>query len=147
MNPFKEIRWRPTRSGMIGFGKTMAIGFSVIGAIVYAADRFGSDPAADLFVPLVLAGCGLFVGLVSYIAPKLALPIYYIWHVAGATVGIVVSNLLLTLFYYLMLTPVALIYRAASGKDPLRLERRSERGTEWIDRKGPDSMAQYLKQY
>lgn len=66
-------------------------------------------------------GAAGVVGATALVPPlaKLVVKGYY---GLGHVLGWINSKILLTLVYFLILTPIALIYRA-TGKDPLRLKR------------------------
>ncbi len=93
---------------------------------LYAAWKGG--PLWPLFLALAAAFifCGLF-------ARPLLRPVYIAWMVFAFALGWVNTRLLLGLFFYLIMTPVALILRLA-GKD--LLDRRPDRAVKsyWIPR-------------
>ena len=79
-----------------------------------------------VFVAIVLA-------LVGLLLPAAARAFHDAWMRLASALGYVNSRVLLTLMYYLVLTPYGFIMRLA-GRDPLR--RRGKRGESyWIGRK------------
>ena len=84
-------------------------------------------------VVAIIGGAGgvlLFVGL---LLPSLARRFHVFWMQLAAVLGYVNSRILLSLMYYGVFTPYALISRLA-GRDPLR--RRGARSeTYWVERK------------
>ena len=57
--------------------------------------------------------------------------LYGAWLAFGRAIGWVVSHVILTIIYFAVLTPVALLARF--GHDPLRLRGRAEPESYWID--------------
>src|SRR2546430_459038 len=74
--------------------------------------------------------------------------IYVAWMTLAIVLGFVVSTLLLTVFFFLIVTPVGLVARLL-GKDFLRLKLDREAKTYWISRegKGPKAPAEYERQF
>jgi len=70
-------------------------------------------------------------GVAGIILRPLARWIAFVWYKAGDLLGALVSNVTLALVFFLLLVPVALLYRLFH-RDPLRL-RKSE-GSNWADR-------------
>jgi len=95
---------------------------------------------------LLTPGAALMVfGLV---APKALRVIYLGWMAMAFALGLIVSTLLLTLFFYLVITPVSLLARLF-GKDFLSLRLDRPAATYWLRREnGPlRQPADYEKQY
>jgi len=73
------------------------------------------------------------------------------WLFIGATIaafpiGWVVTQLMLAVMFYLVLTPVAFIFRWR-GRDELQLRHRSGQSSFWISRGDPPKVEKYLKQF
>ena len=69
--------------------------------------------------------------------PRTLTPLKKMWLKLGEVLHMVVSPVLLVLFYFTVVTPIGMIMRAV-GRDPLRLKARGD--TYWIERvpPGPD---------
>ena len=74
--------------------------------------------------------------------------IYISWMAAGLAMGLVVSTFLLTLMFYLVVTPMALLARCA-GKDFLQRRVQRDAKSYWISRKqaAPRSIERYERQF
>lgn len=81
---------------------------------------------ADAAAFLLLATALLLPGTASRIAA--------LWLRFGAFLGRVNSRILLTLIFYLVLTPTAFLYRLFSRKDPLGLRKDRSSGSFWHTR-------------
>ena len=86
--------------------------------------------------------------MAGLVFPKALKPVYIGWMSLALVLGLVVSTVLLTVFFFLVITPVGLVARLA-GKDFLRLKLRPEDTTYWIRReqKVATSPADYEKQF
>jgi hypothetical protein len=117
INPFTE------------FGRTVFTGFVIISAVFLLVKIFVFKyPAAKAaYLPLILSASGAAVCFISYFIKPLALPFYYVWFAAGASVRIVMTNVLLSLFFYFIFTPVGLALRYLTRRDPLNLEQAKAR--------------------
>lgn len=79
------------------------------------------------------------------------LPAWIRWLFVGATViafpiGWVVTQVVLAIMFYVVLTPIALIFRWR-GRDELRLRPKADETTFWVTRGTPPEAKRYLKQY
>ena len=83
---------------------------------------------------LIVFGCiGVALVLVGLLLPAAARAFHNAWMRFASALGYVYSRVLLTLMYYLVLTPYGFVMRLA-GRDPLR--RRGKAGESyWIERK------------
>jgi hypothetical protein len=80
------------------------------------------------------------------VRPGLLWPLYKPWMTLSFVLGYFVSRLVLSIIYYFVMTPVALVLRL-TGKDLLQMKKRNS-GTYWIPRKKkPADTAQYGRMY
>lgn len=96
-------------------------------------------------VGCVLGGLSL-IGLLGVLKPALVR-----WLFIGATViafpiGWVVTQVTLLIMFYLIVTPVAFVFRVC-GRDALQLRPRSNESTFWTRRGDPPEARRYLKQF
>ena len=87
----------------------------------------------------------MFFGLV---APRLLKYIYVIWMTLAMVMGFVVSHVILTMFFFLVITPIGLVARLA-GKDFLSLKLDRSAPSYWVTRKstGPKAPLDYERQF
>src|SRR4029453_10985494 len=73
---------------------------------------------------------------------------YLAWMSLALVMGFIVSHVILTLFFFLVVTPVGLVARVF-GKDFLRLKLDRNTSTYWIprERPGPKSAHEYEQQF
>lgn len=77
----------------------------------------------------ILAGVGVILLLLSLVKPLWLSPLRLVWDKIGHVLGIINTYVLLTLFYFVILTPLSLIM-CSFGKDILKLKR-NKNNTYW----------------
>ncbi len=92
-----------------------------------------------------LGGTGLVVGLVGLVRPAAIRPIFKGALKLAFPVGWLVSNLLLTLLFFLLFVPIGLLSRLV-GRDPLRLRRPQGTETYLTPRTQPAGIKSYFRQ-
>lgn len=144
INPFKDTNWRPDTAELRTFGRSLLVGFPGLAAVfsLVIGWRLHVWPAW----PLWMAGVGALAGLLFSVVPALARPVYVLWYFLACCIGIVVSNVVMALLYYAVVTPVGICLRLC-GRDPMR--RKFDRGaqTYWLDAEKPGDAKSYFRQF
>jgi len=111
------------------FGFVMAGAFGVFGVIAVWRDKSWG------VYSLALAGAFFLVGLIF---PRLLAPIEAGWMAFARVMSVVMTYVILTLSYYLVITPMGLLMRLL-GKDLLELKRKPAQSSYWVpvDPDGP----------
>ena len=113
------------------FGFTMAVPLALIAGLL-----FWRENQAWTW----LAGVAVAFAIAALATPSLLRPIEWAWMKLAHVLSIVMTSVLLTLTYYLVMTPMGFLMKLL-GKDPM--ERKFDRGKEsyWIaiDPDGPAS--------
>jgi hypothetical protein len=119
-----------TDAGLRKFGLVMAGALAAIMLVGLLRGR------AWWMWPGVAAGLFVVSGLVF---PGLLKPVEWFWMKLAGLMGFVVTHAILTVFFFLVITPAGLLMRLL-GKDPLRI-RRHEGETFWeeTEHEGPCS--------
>jgi hypothetical protein len=91
---------------------------------------------------------GVALVALGLLFPKALKPVYLVWMSLALVLGLVVSHVVLTLFFYLVITPIGLVARCA-GKDFLRRKLEPRAPTYWIrrERTSGKSPADYERQF
>ena len=98
------------------------------------------------YFPYFLAP-GVLLIVFGFLFPKILKHVYIAWMSAAIVIGFVVSNVILTVFFFLVITPIGLITRLL-GKDFLALKIDREASTYWIPREGATKTpAEYERQF
>lgn len=134
-----EINKDPSKRELAWFGLMFLAFFGLIGGVVWW--RFQAEQAA-----YTLWGVAAVVAAVYYLVPALRRPIYLGWLYAAFPIGWVVSHLVMGLIYYLVFTPIALVFRVI-GRDAL--QRRIDKGakTYWVEHRTGGDPTRYFKQF
>jgi hypothetical protein len=94
---------------------------------------------------VAIAMAGVAVGLVGVVQPAAIRWIYSGWIIAVFPIGWTISRLMLAALFYLVFTPVAIVFRIIR-RDALRL-RRPEAPSLWTPKPGASSADQYFRQF
>ncbi|MDZ7695486.1 MAG: hypothetical protein U5R49_00690 [Deltaproteobacteria bacterium] len=120
------------------FGVVCFIFFGSLAAIALWRDRTW---ALCVFGLLALLGLGFLV------IPSGLAPVHSLWLRVAHAIGTVVTTVFLTLAYYLVITPSAMIKRLLSGT-PIAMKPDKEANTYWVTRKeAAQPRERFLKRY
>jgi hypothetical protein len=135
---FKHIKWRPDARELRRFAVAMLIGFFVLGALsAWRAKGVATGSIVLWSIGVVLAGAAF--------VPRLGRIAYLAVYLPTSIIGYVVSNVLLTLMFFFVITPLAIILRWL-GKDVLQQRRRGNK-LGWMPVKGVKNEESYYRQF
>jgi hypothetical protein len=135
-----EVEWHPSPRQLRVFGVSGLAASIVAAAVLHWVWGVGNVWVA--IVPMV--GLGIFLcSLISQTATRL---LYVGLTLVVMPIGLVVSFLLLAAFYFVMLTPLALVFRLI-GRDALRRRYEPDVGTYWVPHQPTEQMERYLHQF
>lgn len=143
-----RIDWNPTARTLRQFGLIGVVAFAALAALahyrlaVYAALPDGAVRPTVLS----LLGCGLYCGVLAPLAPRGLKPLYLLMTLIGAPIGLVVSTVVMLTVYYLVITPVAVIFKII-GRDALNRKFDPSAATYWIRRQPPENTKRYFRQF
>lgn len=129
--------WHPTRKDLRVFGYVSLAAFGLLGALLRV--QFGLPTLG-----WVIWGLGLYGAVAATLAPFRVYPLYLLVTVVTLPIGLVLSNVILGLIYFGLVTPLAWGLRL-TGRDPLRLEK-PQGATFWISRDAQPDPASYYRQ-
>ncbi len=138
-----SLNWNPTDRQLRQFGVACLIFLPIIGWLTSGKPR--SLESANLPVLGGLAGIGLLLAIVSWIQPRLINPLFLGASLIALPFGLVVGELVLLLIFFLVFTPMALVFRLI-GRDALqcRLDRNAK--SYWQPKSQPKDAASYYRQ-
>jgi hypothetical protein len=122
LSDFKQLK-TGTRE-LRNFGLLVGGVFAVLGLLFLVR---GKSAYPWLLTP------GLMLVAFGAIAPRTLKYIYLVWMALALVLGFVVSHVILTVFFFLVITPIGLVARLA-GKDFLRLKLDRQAKSYWIPR-------------
>ncbi len=131
MSILQEVRELPTGPrDLRKFSLTVGAAFVTLWAIFAYVVPYLFGGGKDL---AVLWQIGVALAVVGTLVPVLVKPIYYAWMTMALALGFVMTRVLLTIFFFLVVTPVALVFRLI-GKDPLHRKLDREAESYWIEK-------------
>jgi hypothetical protein len=96
---------------------------------------------------VVFAGAGLAALALALLVRPVWLALFRLWMTLGAGLGWVMTRVLLTVFYFAILTPFGL-FRRMAGKPTLDTTWRDGKPSSWIDREPVEpTIERYAKRY
>ncbi|NQT03149.1 MAG: hypothetical protein HQ580_14065 [Planctomycetes bacterium] len=135
-----EIDWNPKRKQLQSFGKIAIAATAIISLLVYILKGVAIQWA------LIIFAAGIIIFLISMISLKLTKMIYLGMILVTLPIGLAVSFIFLAVFYYLLLSPLGLIFRLL-GRDPLCRKFDPAAKSYWLSRRKPKGPEQYFHQF
>ena len=135
-NTLSSTESTSTRKHLRKFGLVTSIPFLLLGAWLLYKGR----PAA----PYVLAP-GILLSLFGLVIPSALRPVEKGWMWFALKLQIVTTTIILSVAYFLILTPIAIVMRLR-GRDALQLKRK-EGGSYWLDADSEGSASRHTKPY
>ncbi|MEW5977283.1 MAG: SxtJ family membrane protein [Acidobacteriota bacterium] len=135
-----EINRNPSLSELRQFGLLWLPLFFIVAAGLFWFRWQAPLPA------LIASGAAVLSWAVTAAAPQRMRPVYVGWMRAAYPVGWLIAHLLLSVIYFVILTPIGLVMRL-SGRDAL--QRRFDRGAAsyWTPRPTQATMKSYFRQF
>ncbi len=131
MSILQEVRDLPTGPrDLRKFSLTVGAAFVVLWAVFAYAVPYLFGKGKDL---PILWQIGVALAVVGTLLPAVVKPIYYAWMTMALALGFVMTRVLLTIFFFLVMTPVALVFKLI-GKDPLHRKLDREAESYWIEK-------------
>ena len=134
------------RAELQKFGKTLLIMGPIVGA---AAIGFGlwRGHAFPRYAGGVLFALALYSALTTFTLPILLFPVYVVFTTVGNIVQWIISTIVLSFVYYVMLSPIALLFRVMR-RDRLKIRLGEAAKSYWeIKKSASDDPSRYEKQY
>lgn len=98
-------------------------------------------------VPTYIFGCLAVLGIAFILLPANLTPIYLFWMKIAKFLGNAITVMMLTLAYYLVITPAALLKRIISGT-PLPTKPNKQMSSYWVSRTEPaQPLARFIKRF
>ena len=135
---FQHVKWRPDARELRRFAIAMLIGFSLLGLLAaWRANGIGTTS-------IVLWSIGIFLAVAAFV-PGLGRVAYLGVYLPTSIIGYVVSNVMLALMFFVVITPLGIVLRLM-GKDLLQ-ERREKDKTQWKPVKTIKTEDSYYRQF
>jgi hypothetical protein len=135
-----EINWNPEKKELRQFG---LIAIAVLGAAGIIFRFVLGVTSIWAWAPAV---GGLCICLITFFSVKAGRIIYLGLTIAALPIGYIVSILLMGIFYFLVLTPIGIIFKL-SGRDILNRKFLPGASTYWSLRPNTDDKKRYFHQF
>ena len=135
-----EINWNPKHKELHDFGNIALIASVILSLLLYFLKHLA------IHWIFVIIGFGFFIFLSSLISTKLTRIIYLGLTLLTFPIGWVISFLVLSIFYFLIITPIGLFSRL-TGHDPLHRNFDHETKSYWQKRQASDKLDRYFHQF
>ena len=116
-------------------------------ALIFFGALFAMAVWRQKTVPSIIFGClgGLGAGFI--LLPEILRPVYTGWLAVAHMIGQIITAVSLTLAFYLVITPSAVIKRLVGGR-PLPVRPDKNATTYWVDREEPaQPKERFIKRY
>jgi hypothetical protein len=141
-----QIDWNPPKKTLRNFGLIGLVAFSAFALMihfhVWVFAKFHDTPT----VRYVLFGLAAYCGATALVAPMTLKWLYVGMTVASYPIGFVVSYIVVGVMFFLIITPMAFIFRLI-GRDGLHRKFEPAASTYWIPRRPPQSVKRYFRQF
>jgi hypothetical protein len=145
VNPFADVNWKPDLAGKRKFAVSLIFGFPCIALLMFLVRGLaGGHWRPGGLVWLAVAGSA--AGMILWALPMIARPFYVVWYFIGCCMGFVMGNLLLSVFFYLVVTPIGWLMRIA-GKISLARGFDKSKPTYWQEGEKVVDLRDYYRQF
>ena len=148
MSKLVEINWNPDRKTLRQFGVIAFVGFGAIGALAYYEKLIFAFGLGELRTTVagILVALGAIALLFSLVAPRANRFLYVGLTVLAFPIGFVLSYVIMGTLYFLVIGPIALLFRAL-GRDSMRRAYDPNASTYWAPVKRSRDKESYFHQY
>ena len=135
-----EINWHPNRKELRIFAIIALIAATLVAILLCRFRGLGIRWGSGI------VSLGAAILLSSFISLRLTRVIYLGLIFATLPIGLLISFLLLAIFYFGIFTPLALIFRLI-GRDTLHRKFDLDTDSYWITHRKPDNLDRYYNQF
>ena len=135
-----KINWHPNRKELGDFGKVALIATVLISLLLWGIKGVGFKWT----LPILAVGLIIFVA--SKTSEKLTRTIYLGLTMLTLPIGFTISFILLAAFYYMVITPIGLVFRLMH-RDPLCRKFDNATDSYWLPRPPTKTLNRYFHQF
>ena len=143
-----KLNLKPTTRELRQFGFIAFGAFGLLGALLFwhVIPLWRVLGTATPIVAYVVWSVGALSALLSIVAPTLNRPLFVTLSVVAYPIGVVMSYVIMGVFFFVVVTALGLIFRLA-GRDPLRRRFDPTASSYWIPHKAVDKTERYFGQF
>jgi hypothetical protein len=136
---WRDIPFHPPSRTLRVFGGGLAI--LLVGLAIW---RFAVEDAVA--AAAVLGAAAAAVAALAWAFPALLRPVFVTWMIAVFPINWLLTRVLLACIFYLMVTPLALVFRLM-GRDILERRFRPDQESYWSDKPTREDVDSYLRPF
>ncbi|MCH8806564.1 MAG: hypothetical protein IH986_10810 [Planctomycetes bacterium] len=144
-----EVNWKPERSQLRGFGFICLVAFGVLGIQCFVWHHLAIkslEPGFARGLAYGLWAAAAVCGILALAAPALLRPLYVALTAVSLPIGFVLSHVIMAVFFYLIFTPLGLLFRVM-GRDPLCRTIEPDAKSYWVRREPVTDVKRYFRQF
>ena len=145
MTGFEQQNWNPSLAERRAFGLMLAAGMPASGIVWFLLVRWSTGEwrwSVPVMIIAIGGGLGLFLALI----PSVARPFYCLWHFIVLVIDVAVTNTLITIMYFGVVTPYALLARLRRRK-PIQKRLRRDVASYWQPVEKQTDLRRYFRQF
>ena len=148
MSKLVEINFNPDTKTLRQFGVIAFVGFGILGALAYYEKLICSFGLGEARMPLVMtfAALGTIAALFSLVAPRANRVLYVGLTLLAFPIGFVLSYVIMGTLFFLIIGPIAVIFRLL-GRDPMHRGYERSAPTYWLEAPPARDKESYFHQY
>jgi hypothetical protein len=135
-----NVKWNPSRKDLNGFRLISIVATVLIGVLLYAVKN------VDARWCVAIAAVGGFIALSGFVSLSLTRYIYIVLVAVTLPIGYVVSLVLMSVFYFGLVTPLGLVFRL-TGRDALHRRFDPRAKSYWIPHEQVKKVDRYFQQF
>jgi hypothetical protein len=139
-----ELNRQPTDRQLKQFGFACLVFLPLAGWVFSGKPR--TLEAANVPLLAGLAGCGLLLAVLSLLKPQALKSLFVGMSIVALPIGLVVGELVLLGVFFLVFTPLALVFRLI-GRDALQRKLDRQATSYWQPKAQPRDAASYFRQF
>ena len=136
---WSDLPLKPTARALRQFAAAWLIFFLAVGVYRYLA-------RGQHQVGVAVGVMAVVIGVTGLIRPAAVRWLYVVATVLTFPIGWVVSQIMLALMFYGVISPLALLFRIR-GRDLLTIRPAPDRPSFWTPKQTPENMGRYFRQY
>ncbi|SRR5258708_40208085 len=136
---FQDIPFNPSSRALRQFSSAWLVFFLAIGGHQYLARGHHAAGVA-------LGAAAFVIGALGLLKPGAVRWLFVGWMVLAFPIGCLVSQFMLLLMFYLIVTPVGFIFRLR-GRDSLARKPMPDQASFWQSKRTPEDVRSYFRQY
>jgi hypothetical protein len=135
-----EVNWRPESKELRNFGRIALVASCLVAGLLY----FIKGLAIQWIFVIIAAG--LLIFLSSLVSLAITRPIYVALTAVTLPIGFAISFIVLAVFYFLIITPIGLVFRLV-GRDSMKRKFDPDADSYWVAHRPSNKLERYFHQF